>query len=361
MKVLFLTVRADTGGGPEHLYQLLRHLPADIVPVVACPDEPPYHERLSSIVGDGEILVLPHRSFSLFALWNLRKEVLARGIDALHSHGKGAGLYGRLLSILTGRPCVHTFHGLHVGGYGYFKKWFYLLLEGLLGLSTYRAICVSHGEREAIERAGFISKLKLIVIENGVEIPDQIAPKEESDVLRIVSVSRFDYQKNPDALLEIATSLKGRIAFSMTVLGTGGRLSEISEKAFLLGVSDLITFTGEVPDSRIYFRSADVFLTTSRWEGLPLAVIEAMSEAICVVASDVVGNHDVVDIGATGFLFNSPEQAVNQLIALAQSFDAHKLGLAGRGLTMRRFSIELMAECTAKVLRSAGADGSGND
>ena len=67
-------------------------------------------------------------------------------------------------------------------------------------------------------------------------------------------------------------------------------------------------------------RKASVALSTSRWEGMPLALLEAMSEGLAIVASDVVGNNDIVTHGEQGYLFSveDTDQAVQQLIALSQ-------------------------------------------
>jgi hypothetical protein len=83
--------------------------------LVACPEEPPYYARFVSLVGAGNVYTIPHRQFSVKSVAVLRRAVRDRGIDIIHSHGLGAGLYGRLLACLSGKPSVHTYHGFHSG------------------------------------------------------------------------------------------------------------------------------------------------------------------------------------------------------------------------------------------------------
>ncbi|MCH2165773.1 MAG: glycosyltransferase [Marinovum sp.] len=114
MKILFLTVRADLGGGPEHLLQLIAHAPEGSEVYVGCPRDEPYHQRYVDFLGAERIIEIPHRSFKLSALRALARVIRQQGIAVVHSHGKGAGLYGRILAAITPAQSVHTFHGLHV-------------------------------------------------------------------------------------------------------------------------------------------------------------------------------------------------------------------------------------------------------
>ncbi|MFY2822344.1 glycosyltransferase family 4 protein [Ruegeria sp. MALMAid1280] len=352
MKVLFLTVRADLGGGPEHLYQLLKHKPGKVEAFVACPADKPYHDRYHGLVGQKNIVELPHRSFSLRSLFKVAAFVRRMNIDVLHSHGKGAGLYGRLLGLLTGRPVVHTFHGLHVGDYSARKKWLYLSLERALGWKTRKAICVSQGEALLVEKAGFIASEKLVTIPNGIEIPISVSrPSWDGGTLRIIAVNRYDHQKNPELLIDIANALDGKIDFRLDVIGTGDRIGDIRTRVEHNGLSERVRIIGGVPNPRDYFRDAHVFLSTSRWEGMPLAVLEAMSESLCVLATEVVGNIDVIEPGRTGYLFKTQDEAIRILSTLTPNALARISDLA-RQTAETQYSASVMAERTHGTLNS---------
>ena len=125
VKILFITVRADFGGGPEHVYRLIDILTPEIEAFVACPKDYPYWDRYQKLLGSDHMIEIPHRKFAVLRLVYLLRYVRCKGIELIHSHGKGAGAYGRILAFLTRKPCVHTFHGVHIGKYSEVSKRLY--------------------------------------------------------------------------------------------------------------------------------------------------------------------------------------------------------------------------------------------
>lgn len=354
LRVLALTVRADIGGGPEHLYQLVQGFGGGVDTIIACPDEPPYRQRFAALPALPGIADIPHRAFRPGALFALARLARRAEVSIIHSHGKGAGLYGRLLAVLVRRPCVHTFHGLHTGEYPPLKKALYLALERVLGRFTSAAICVSRGEREEIRTTRILPSRKLRLVENGVALPDRPADRRRRAKLRIVAVSRYDHQKNPDLLIAVARSLKEmtQAPFRITVLGDGDRLEEMRQQVRAEGLEDVLDLSGPSESPRDIFRVSDIFLSTSRWEGMPLAVLEAMSEGLPVVATDVVGNRDVVEDGKTGRLYpDGNATAAAEAILLLTRDEGAAMGQAGRAAVAQNHSVQRMVGQTLAIYR----------
>ncbi|SBW10955.1 Glycosyl transferase family 2 (fragment) [uncultured delta proteobacterium] len=357
--MLFLTVRADFGGGPEHLWWLLQNMPEEITAYVACPHEYPYYERYRQLVGDSNITELPHRTFSIASLWRLRAFCKEKGISILHSHGKGAGLYSRLLALLTGVPCVHTFHGVHMDGYRPGKRAVYRLYERVMSLLTQMGIAVSEGELNQIVERGLMPRRKLHLIPNGVMIPDT---RDRGDVFTapppytIVTFSRFDYQKNSPFLLDILNALKdiGRLDdFRLTAVGDGTDRQGMLDAVQGTALEDTLCCPGASETPHSFFDGALCYLSTSRWEGMPLSVIEAMAHGLPAIASDVVGNRDVVRDGETGFLYpeGNAVAAANLLCRLADDPDLRQtLGAAARNYVIANHDVRIMAKETFKIL-----------
>ncbi len=360
--ILFLTLRADFGGGPEHLWQLIRHAPPSVTLHVACPEDYPYYGRYRDIVGEANIFQLPHRLFSLRKLWRLRHFCLSRDISVLHSHGKGAGLYARLLAILTGLPCVHTFHGVHMDGYKPVKRYVYRLYEHFMSLFTRVGIAVSEGEKAQIISEGLMPASKLRLVSNGVSIPEQ---KEHEDgplslPYTVVTLSRFDYQKNSVFFLDIARALdaKGRLGeFQFILVGDGADRQAVLRAAQSSGWKNCILCPGASEQPHKFFGGALCYLSTSRWEGMPLAVLEAMAHGLPVVASDVVGNNDAVCQGVSGFLYPEGDAAA-AATALCRLVDdpglRRSMGGNARTYVLRHHSVEEMAAKTFEVLKDVG-------
>jgi len=107
--ILIITSRADFGGGPEHIFQLINQLINGYNFFIACPKDFPYYERYSQLVGEDNIFEIPHRKINVFSILKLSSFIGKNKIDLIHSHGKGAGIYSRLLFFLTGKPIVGHF------------------------------------------------------------------------------------------------------------------------------------------------------------------------------------------------------------------------------------------------------------
>lgn len=356
LKVLTLTVRADIGGGPEHLYQLIGALGNEVDVIVACPDDRPYDARYRALDNVSQVRTIPHRAFQLRPMRRLARLARDEDVQLIHSHGKGAGLYGRLIAAITGLPCVHTFHGVHVGEYGAVKKGLYLGLERVLGHFTAMAIAVSGGEAALIREARLLPEAKLKIIENGVAVPRVLNHTPQGDVLQVVAVNRYDTQKNPELLLEIAALLKAKNApVFITVLGRGDALESFRARVRANELDSHIMLAGPTDNPRERIRQAQVFLSTSRWEGMPLAVLEAMSEGLAIVATDVVGNHDVVENEVCGLLYptENAAAATAHLIGLAANpARCAKLGQGGHTRSLTHYSMARMGQETLALYKA---------
>lgn len=356
LRVMFSHARVDTGGAPEHAFQLINALKDRVEFHVACPTDRPYYQRFVSLLGQDRIVEIPHRKLSVSALHNMYKEVRKRDIDILHAHGKGGGVYARLVGFAARRKIIYTSHGMHSASGS--LLWMLdsdVWLDFLLGKVTHAGICVSEGEKQAIVEHKVCKPEKMVVIKNGVAIG---LPRRHANTpgqpLRLIAVSRFDAQKNPAELAEIVTLLaerKNTGGFHLTVLGDGEGRAEFEETLQQRSLSHLVTMAGAVPDVRPHFREADVLVSTSTWEGMPLALLEALSEGVPIVASNVVGNNDVVTDGENGFLYplGQPNLAADAILLLADASIRQRFGDAGRGSISDNHSIEIMANETHRL------------
>lgn len=316
MKILFITLRADHGGGSKHVDLLINNLSSEIEIYLACPQDKPYYDLWSESKKVEDIFVLPHRKFSVKKLLELNKFIKDNDIKMIHSHGKGAGIYSRILKILNpGLKIVHTLHGVHIGGYGLLKKSAYIFLERFLTLFTDKFINVSNNENRVCLELGLFKKSKSEIVYNGIKalLKDDDA-KIKFNLLgkRVVTtISRFDYAKNMSLAYEIAKNFKNNPSIVFLWLGDGDDRAKFESMAQKDGANIIFTgFTDEIP---AYLSATDIYLSTSRWEGLPYALIEAQSLGIPVVATNVVGNNEVVENGKSGFLFESARQACRDI------------------------------------------------
>jgi glycosyltransferase involved in cell wall biosynthesis len=350
-RVLLISVRADPGGGPKHIADLIRLLPAWVDAYVACPREKPYWGLYSELVGQERLQEIPHRAFSWRALIKLLKFARANRIEVVHSHGKGAGIYGRLVAWVMRCRCIHTYHGIHLGSYGYFQRWAYIVMERTLSLFTHRLVAVSASEAEWASQLRLCPAGKLVTIANGVAMPEFLPASTNggNSPFTILSSSWFNQQKNSEMLLPIMQILQkmgqGR-QLRFVVIGDGEARGSLERDLRAQVPAMAIEFAGVVDNPAKFMRSSSCFLSTSRWEGLPYAILEAMAYALPVVATDVTGNRDLVEHQQTGLLFalDRPEQAASAILSLADNPElARSMGCRGRLRVQAEFGLERMA------------------
>ena len=321
LRVLLISARADVGGGPLHVDLLAKHLPPDIERWIACPDEEPYASAWRNSLEVRGVLSIPRRRFSLGALFELARACRQWDIDIVHSHGKGAGLYSRLLKLLCPRVrVIHTVHGVHIGQYGPAVRTIYLMAERLLRRLTTTFVHVSNGEQAESSALGISAASRSHVVYNGlppVEASENGQPPELAGVSRpiIVTLARFEHQKNMSLALKIATlAQRAHPEWSFLWAGDGPERAGLERQAQERRLTN-IRFLGFTNNATDLIRNADVVLSTSLWEGLPYALIEACSLGVPIVASEVVGNDEVVIPNRNGFLFPlaNPEAAVSRI------------------------------------------------
>lgn len=131
--ILMISVRADHGGGPRQLYQLIKGLKDEFKFFVACPRNEPYFASLEKLIGSERLIEIPYRRLDFQSFKRIHQKISSEKITLIHSHGKGAGFYSRLLVFFSDVRVVHTFHGIHIGGLNSIKRFFYIWLERCLG------------------------------------------------------------------------------------------------------------------------------------------------------------------------------------------------------------------------------------
>lgn len=301
LRLLHITGRADAGGGPAHVFDLLQGLESlGVESWVACPRRGLWAPRFAAAIGTSRILSIPHRLFDPWALEGLCAAHRAAPFDLIHSHGMAAGLYGRIMAARTGIPCVHSFHGVprtlsfkHLA-----YRW---AIEPGLAPWTRVAVAVSEGERRVVEERYPYYRERLAVVPNAITLPQESpTPRPTTPIPRVVTFTRANAQKNPGLLLNIARALR-HAGQSVQIDAYGEGMPEVLWRGEAQAQG--IRLHPPTLDPIGVLRQADCYLSTSRWEGMPISLLEAFAYGAVVVASAVTGNTDVVEDGRTGLLY----------------------------------------------------------
>ncbi|NWF49790.1 MAG: glycosyltransferase [Ignavibacteriaceae bacterium] len=355
-RIILITARADYGGGPEHVFRLLESLAGEYDFFIACPDDFPYFQKYSSLIGREKIIVIPHRKFTLSAFLRLLRFIRVKKIQLIHSHGKGGGIYSRLLSMFSRIECLHSFHGIHFSSNG-FLSFIQKNIEKILSGFTKVFICVSESERRLAIQNRITKSSKIKVIPNGVNI-SRYKPSDvllDDNVLKFISITRFDRAKNSSMIISIIKHLRKMNAgksFRCLLVGDGPEKESIVKKASVEGLENEIFFIPFTPEPDKYFQESFCYISTSLREGLSLSVLEAMSAGVPCILSRVEGNIDLVTDGVNGFLFdiNNPSEAAKCIFKLAGDKNLWKVFSEKSALLIKEnFTVRIMAEKISKL------------
>ena len=140
----------------------------------------------------------------------------------------------------------------------------------------------------------------------------------------LVTVSRLEKEKNYGFLLRGIAELRQELGdeFHVLIIGDGSQKSELKVRASILGIQDVVTFMGNIPNDQVkdYLGAADVFLFASKSETQGIVLAEALAAGIPVVAVHATGTDDIIEDGVNGFLTEEREEvwAAKVIEALAE-------------------------------------------
>ncbi len=233
----------------------------------------------------------------------LRKIIKNYKPDIIHLHSSKAGAIGRMMFSGKKYKIFYTPHGYSflMENVSQLKKKIYRSIEKMCGRRNCTTVACGKGEWEESLK---VSK-KSTYINNGIntekldkimEMPER---KGKKHPFTVYTVGRINYQKNPEMFNEVAQLVPdARFAW----IGEGDMRDCLT--------SENIVVTGWIQGEFALdiAKNGDMFILPSRWEGLPISLLEAMyMKKLCLV-SNVVGNRDIIQNGVTGYICNTAEE-----------------------------------------------------
>ena len=194
-----------------------------------------------------------------------------------------------------------------------------------------------------------LSEEKVPMIYNGVDL-GKCCPKEYyrlAEPAQLLHIGRFTEQKNHKGLLEaFALVEKSFPDCCLKLIGDGDLEEETKQYAESLGIREKVIFLGNQTNVYQFLQEADIFLLPSKFEGMPMTIIDAMGTGLPVVASAVGGVPDMLEDGESGMLVPCERSAVAQAVLqlLRQEDLRKKLGTNALQKS-RTFGAEHMARC----------------
>lgn len=345
-KIVHLITRLDLGGAQQNTLHCVRHHDRERFDVELVAGGGGVLDVEARAIAGAGIHIVPYLKHAispwsdLVALFRLRSHFRSRGVDLVHTHSSKAGIIGRLAAFLAGVPVVvHTAHGWSFNRTqpSGVRRGF-VMLERMAAPITDRLIMVSRsnldeGLASRIGRAG-----QYAVVRSGIDAAEfRVAGRSRDEVrselgcephhVLVGTVACLKPQKGPLDFVRAAAAAHRRCDRLRFVMAGDGELrAEVEMLAGQLGLGDVLRVLGWRRDVADLMRAMDVFLLTSRFEGLPRVVLQAMASGVPVVATAVDGTPEVVRDGRSGLLVppESPETAAERVLELVADADLRR-------------------------------------
>jgi len=368
MQILLVVTKGDLGGAQQVVLDLARSLYEKGHEVsVAYGEDDTY---LTGELRDTDISVhqFNHLSRSknpiagLHFAFELKNYVQTNNIDRVHLHSSNT-LFGALGVASTAAKSIFTFHGMSVLAPGYNKlnvlKYIYSVYFAIFSRFLDGAIYLTEANKH-IADSWFIKPKKTKIIPNGIHPNDtdykqkekaravlaRKTPFDLNEKTIIGSIGRLAYQKNYQFLIQAGKYMQDKYEdLAWIVIGDGPQANQLQETVKKHGLEDTVCFVGAIPDAAQLIPAFDVFALVSRYEGLPITLIETLFADVPILASDVGGNSEVVAEPEYSTFEPGNQQAFcDKLTDLIEHKDLRKAVVCKQNEHKKQFTFETVLE-----------------
>lgn len=294
-------------------------------------------------------------------LWGLARTLRRKKVDLVHSHEFTMSVYGAAAAKLVRRPHVLTMHAKQ-GMTDHLRR--RLALRWAFRNSV-RAVAVSDDTRTHLESELGLAPAAITTVRNGIPLRTGARERLRSelglapDCILLLAVGNLQPRKGHRVLLRALAAIRAHrpeLPWHLAIAGRGQEAASLAAFAADAGLADRVALLGHREDVPDLHAAADVFVMPSLWEGLPLALLEAMAAGTAVVASAVSGIPEAVTFGVHGLLVppgddKGLEQALE--IVLTDHQLRRQLGAAARRRARSEFTLTRMADDYQRIYEDA--------
>jgi len=225
----------------------------------------------------------------------------AERFDVVHTHCSKAGALGRVAGYLAGVSAI--VHSPHCFAYirmkNKYRAFVYKYVEKFLAVITSYFALVSMSEKEVAVRDMGARPERCFLVQNGVKTDEVKSTKKMKPSMTVLTACRLVEYKGLEILIEAAKLLKDRDV-KFVIAGTGEIGGKLKEMVVEGGLEGKVEFAGYVSDMKRLYREADIVVLLSKAEGQPYVLLEAMRERCAFIATDVLGNSELIKKSGAG-------------------------------------------------------------
>ena len=265
-------------------------------------------------------------SFSIIKLVSLINKIKP---DVIHAHSAKGGVIARIASVFFKTKVLYTPHAFsYLSANNKLKRFLYVIIEKILRTKNTIILATSNSEKnQAIQTVGF-DKKKVFVLKNAIDkktvVVDKALEKTLKSKIYICTVGRPSFQKNLEMLIrvfEIVAQNNNKV--HLFIIGAGEyspRKDKIINMVNNKKLNTRITILPWISRKKVqtYIKNAKLYISASRYEGMPYSVIESMALSIPSVLTNTDGNRDLVIDKKSGYLVEIDDdvEMANKIIYL---------------------------------------------
>ncbi len=356
--VLFLFYEPFRSGICQHIRTLVQALESEEITffiICSSDDEkiPPFFEDV--IPAENIIMVPVNLVFSLKGFMATWKTIRNKGVDIVHIHNIGTMIWSYLGAVLAGSSKIVFTPHIDMTPAGRFQ-WFFRRMWRLFGPFTSSVIALTQQQKKWLVNWKIIDEKKITVIENhllesDIKKSSALSPPSlpvpynlPANVFFVTQIGRLDRQKNPLFLVEVARLLKQQCPNILFLLVGEGPLQQIlKDKITEYHLQDTVFLAGHQTNISWLLEKSHIVTLTSRWEGMPFALLEAIYFKKPIIATDIPGNRHLIREAETGYLVRNEEQFAEKIQHLYHSRKlAAEMGKRGYRLNQHLFDLNRM-------------------
>jgi glycosyltransferase involved in cell wall biosynthesis len=323
IRVLHVIRQGLIGGGESHVLTLVDKLDDKTVSsyVLSFTDGPMVQQLRAMNV---PVHVIPIKNALDWRLYSgVRKFLIEEQIDLIHAHGSRACAFIIILARILKIKVIYTIHGWSFHpSQSALINFLRRKAESIITQLTTLNICVS--DSNLLTGKSLYKGFKAKVVKNGIDIQKfsisqmfrdyRMEWEVPSNAKLILYAARMTIQKQPIVALEAFEFIAKQIPdIFMVMVGDGELLDEVREKIQTLSSKDRIRLKSFYTDMPGVYHASDIFILPSLWEGLPIALLEAMSMGKVVVASAVDGTKELIQHRHNGLLIDVSDSISRKL------------------------------------------------
>ena len=298
-KIVFILAALVSGGAERQLIYLIKNLnKKHYDPQIISFSKGVWEDRFLEL--EIPIKIIENPKSRLIKMFKLIKFLRSEKFEIVHNYGHTANLLGRMASIIAGIPIIIASER---NSPAYTKSKIVVFIEKILAFFTDALISNSlHGAKFWVDNK-LIDKNKAWTVFNGIESSLLSKVEREDNIIRIITIGDLRNQKNHIFMIEsIKLLLLKNNNIHLSIVGDGPLRGRIEKLIKSNSLNKFITMRGYSKNIRNLLLNSDIYIHTALHEGLPNAVMEAMSCGRPIITTDAPGCRETVEVGLNGLL-----------------------------------------------------------